>query len=187
MARGEIVLAQFLITTLPIVLTVVGCGLALLKGDAAEKQGATIMFVAWISENFVMMQKLAHGTTNLLFAIDVVLLLALCGVAWTCRRAWAVLASMAQAMAVLIHIMREMGVRIDGLTYFITLSIAGYGQLLALIIGTVIAWRERAALASFGIVAQPDDSSPASARSIRPSVFSTPKMATKDPNRGPWF
>ncbi len=178
----------FIFTALPIIATIVACGLALLKGDTVERNGATIMFVAWLSGNLMLLQKLGPATTNLLFAIDVVLFLSLSGLAWNSRRAWAVLAALTQALGILIHVSRDAGLPIDALTYFITLSIVGYSQLIALLVGTIVAWREREALASFGIDAQSAEaSSPAKARSISPSVFSTPKMATKDPNRGPWF
>jgi hypothetical protein len=181
-------LTRLLVIALPVIATLVACGIAFLKGDNSERHGAMIMFVAWVSGNLIIQQKLAHGTTELLFAIDVVVFGALAALAWTSRRAWAILASLAQAFQILVHIALEMGLRIDELTYIIALSISGYGQLLALAVGAVIAWREREALASFGIVVQPDEaSSPARARSISASVFSTPKIATKDPNRGPWF
>jgi hypothetical protein len=165
-------------------------GVALLKGDQPERYGAIIMFVAWVGSNLLLYSDISHNAlalTNGLFAIDIVVLLSLAGLAWTSRRAWAIIATILQALQVFIHVARDMGLPISDLTYFYALTVSGYGQLAAVLVGTLIAWRERAALASFGIVDQPGANSPASARAMRSSVRSTPKIATKDPNRGPWF
>ena len=107
--------------------------------------------------------------------------------AWTSRRAWAVLVALLQALQIIIHISRDLGFR--STTYLLLrLESPAMDRLFALIVGTIVAWREREALASFGITAQPADaSSPAKARSIRPIVFSRPKMAAKEPKRGPWL
>ncbi len=172
----------------PIISNVIAFGFAITKGDAPERNGALIMLVTWVSETLVAWQNLdATVTTNILFGTDIVLLLALSALAWSCRRAWAIVTCLAQALQIIVHVARDLGAQISDATYYNTLGVAGYCQTLALVVGTAIAWRERAALASFGIVDQPWAKSPASARSIRSSVRSTPKMATKDPNRGPWF
>lgn len=178
-------MSKLIFVDLPIAATLLICGLAMLKGDAPERQGATIMFVAWVSSNVVVRE--VTNPANLLFAIDVVVLISLSALAWTTRRAWAVVASVTQALEMVIHLARDMGAEIEVHAYYAAQAVSGYVQLLALLAGTIVAWRERAALASFGIIAQPDASSPASAPSMSSSVLSTPKIATKDPNRGPWF
>jgi hypothetical protein len=171
---------HFLLRYSPIIATVLACGFAI--------NGALILFVGWVSATLVAWQNLgATTTTNMLFAMDIVVLIILSALAWSCRKAWAILASLAQALQIIIHVARDLGAGINDTTYYNTLAIAGYGQLLALAVGTVIAWREREALASFGIVDQSAATSPASARAMRSSVRSTPKIATKDPKRGPWF
>jgi hypothetical protein len=181
-------LLQFVYETLPVVTTLLICGFALMKGDEPERYVSTITFVAWVSTNLIIWQKLDyHTTTNLLFAIDIVVLASLGVLAWKFARVWVILITALQALQIVIHIARDIGFKIDDHTYYYALTVSGYGQLIAMLVGTIIAWRERSALASFGIVAQPAVSSPASARSIRPSVLSTPKMATNDPKRGPWF
>jgi hypothetical protein len=172
---------------LPIVANVLALGFAILKGDAPERNGALILFVTWVGQSLVAWQNFQAAATNILFAMDIVVLATLSALAWSCRKAWAIMASLGQALQIIIHVARDLGVKISDSTYYDTLDIAGYGILLALTVGTAIAWRERAALASFGIVDQPGANSPASARSTRSSVRSTPKIATKDPNRGPWF
>jgi len=181
-------LGQFFQEILPIASTIGVCGVALLKGDEPERYGSTIMFVAWVSSTLLIWQRLGNVTlTNLLFGIDLVVLISLSALTWTYRRAWLVITTILQVLQIFSHIARDLGAKIDNLTYYYALTVSGYAQLLAILVGTVIAWRERAALASFGIVDQPGASAPASARSIRSSVLSTPKIATKDPNRGPWF
>lgn len=167
-------------------------GLALLKGDQPERYGVAIMFVAWVGSNLLMDQSSFHGLdratlTNALFAIDIVVLLSLAGLAWASRRAWAIFATVMQALQVFIHVARDMGLPIGNLTYFYALTVSGYGQLAAILLGTIIAWRERAALASFGIVDQPGASSPASARATRSSLASPSKTAARERNRASWF
>jgi hypothetical protein len=163
-------------------------GLALLKGDQPERYGVAIMFVAWVGSNLLMDQPLDRATlTNALFAIDIVVLISLAGLAWASRRAWAIFATVMQALQVFIHVARDMGLPINDLTYFYALTVSGYGQLAAVLLGTIVAWRERAALASFGIVDQPGASSPASARATRSSLDAPPKIATRDRNRASWF
>jgi hypothetical protein len=176
-------------SALPVLTTILACAFAMIKGDTPERYGATMMFVAWVCGVTILLQKQgAVITTNLLFAVDIVVFLVFCVLANGYRRGWIIVVALAQALEIVIHIAREIGMRIDNLTYIYTLSIAGYVEILALAAGTFIAWRERDALASFGIVAHPDDAnSPDRAASISASVFSTPKIATKDPNRGPWF
>ena len=177
---------DFFIADLPIIATLLASGFAILKGDAPERNGAFILFVTWVSQTLVAWQNLGAVTTNILFGMDIVVLATLSALAWSCRKAWAIVASLAQALQIIIHVARDLGAQISDSTYYETLAIAGYGQLLALAVGTVIAWREREALRSFGLIDQ-DGNVVANARSTSSSVLSTPKMATKDPNRGPWF
>jgi hypothetical protein len=172
---------------LPITATVLACGFAMLKGDTPERNGALILFVGWVSGTLVAWQRLGPITTNIFFGMDIVVLATLAALAWSCRKAWTIVASLSQALQIIVHVARDLGVKIDDVTYYNTLGIAGYGLLLALAVGTAIAWRERAALASFGIVDQSAANSPASARSTSSSARPTPKIATKHPKRGPWF
>jgi hypothetical protein len=159
----------------------------MLKGDAPERNGALILFVSWVSACLVAGQNLdATVTTNILFGIDIVVLATLSALAWSCRKAWAIVASLTQALQIIVHVARDLGAQISDSTYYDTLAIAGHGMALALVIGTAIAWREREALRSFGLIDQ-DGNVVANARSTSSSVLSTPKIATKDPNRGPWF
>lgn len=181
-------MAAFLSLYFPIIANVIAFGFAITKGDAPERNITLILLVAWVSETLVAWQDLnATLTTNILFGMDIVVLVTISALAWSCRRAWAIVASLAQALQIIVHVARDMGAQISDSTYYHTLGVAGYCQTFALVVGTAIAWRERAALASFGIVDQPGARSPTSARSMRSSVRRTPKMATKDPNRGLLF
>lgn len=179
---------HFIYETLPVISTFLICGFALMKGDEPERYVSIITFVAWVSSNLIIWQKIDYRTTtNLLFAIDLVVLAAFCVAARKFDRTWMIVISAMQALQIVIHIARDAGIGIDNHTYYYALTVSGYGQLITMLVGTAIAWRERAALASFGIVDQSRTSFPESARSISSSVLSTPKIATKDPNRGPWF
>lgn len=174
------------IADLPILANILACGFAILKGDAPERNGATVLFVAWVSGNLVIWQNLGAITTNILFALDIVVFVTLSALAWSSRKAWTILASLAQALQIIVHIARELGTKISDDTYYYTLAVAGYGIVLALFIGTAVAWRERAALQSFGLIDQ-DGKVISKARSTRSSVRPPPKIAATDPNRGSWF
>lgn len=180
-------MADFISIYLPIIANVIAFGFAITKGDAPERNIALILLVAWVSETLVAWQDLnATLTTNILFGMDIVVLVTISALTWSCRRTWAIVASLAQALQIIVHIARDMGAQINDSTYYNTLGIAGYCQTLALVIGTAVAWRERAALQSFGLIDQ-DGNVVSNARAMSSSVRSTPKMATKDPKRGPWF
>jgi hypothetical protein len=163
-----------------------GCGVALSLGGTTERQGAAIYFVSWIGSMMVMGDNLAFGYLALT-AIDVVMFGCLALLAWKSGRAWPAWASAFQAIELLADISKDLGLKVNGIAMYSAVNIASYGVIATMIIGAVVAWREREALKSFGIDDQLDSNSPARARSMSSSVRPTPKMATKDPKRGPWF
>lgn len=158
----------------------------MLKGDPTEQQGAAILFVTWIAWNFALAAA-NSATVYFLFAMDLVEFAAFVGLAWTSRRSWAIVAALLQSIGIIAYFARGIGVDVEEPAITAALRVAALGVRFALIAGTFVAWREREALKSFGIDPQASTSSPASARSMSSRVRATPKMATKDPNRGPWF
>jgi hypothetical protein len=163
------------------------CGFALVKGDAQERQAGMVLFIDTVAWNFAVADVVPTEKFSVFFWLDLVLFGTFALLSWKSVRTWPIWASAFQSIAVFVDICRNFGLKLPPFTYFSAINVSTYGVLVMLTLGTFIAWRERAALRAFGIDGQPSTSSPASARAIRSSVRPTPKMATKDPNRGPWF
>jgi hypothetical protein len=172
---------------LPALVMLACCGTALTIGSATERQGATIYFVAWIGCALVLSDHPIGAALDAFTAIDVVVFASFVLLAWKSKRTWPICAAAFQAVELLADTARYLGVSVKATAPIYAGNVAAYGILATMVAGAWLSWREREALRSFGINAQAETSSPASARSIRSSVRPTPKMATKDPNRGPWF
>jgi len=162
------------------------CGFAVASGGKTEQQGGAFTFVAWIGTLVVEADGSAHAQWGII-AIDSILFLIFVVLATNSHRSWPIWSSAFQAIGIFEEVAHELGTKIDNLSYIFADNISGNGVIMSMAIGAFVAWRERKALKAFGIDPQLETSSPASARSISSSVRPTPKMATKDPKRGPWF
>jgi hypothetical protein len=125
--------------------------LAALKGDRPERQAAAAILVCWVAT--LVFQDDAHrfgayATVVAMSACDFALLVALALIAARSRRGWPVWAAGFQAIAMFPHVIRLLNLKIKGSVFVTTLDISGYGVLIALAVGTIVAWRERATLKS---------------------------------------
>ncbi len=123
------------------------CVFALVKGDRTERIAGGLFLVSWVAS---MVAQEEAGFTAQRYAetaIDIVVLLPLGFLAWRSERSWPVWATAIQAVETAVHIARIAGFRVGSFTFQTALNLMAYGTIIALGIGTWIAWREREALA----------------------------------------
>ena len=123
---------------------VIVCGFAFLKGDEPERFWAGAYILGWFAS--LLIQANNNALTALsLFAIDVVMLLVLVGLVWKARRSWPTWAAAFQLIVVMSHLVAFTNLQSTRDAVIIVISLAGYGVLVALAIGTFWAWQERVA------------------------------------------
>jgi hypothetical protein len=122
------------------------CGVALWKGDRLEQWGGGLCFLAWLA-TILIQDDVGGGLQEYaLMGVDFAMLMALGALAWRGERTWPVWAAACQAITVAVHLAKFVDFRIPTVAYISALVLASYGVLVALAIGTVVAWREREAL-----------------------------------------
>ena len=122
------------------------CGTALWKGDRLEQWGGGLCFMAWLATILIQDDVSAHLEEYALLGVDCAMLAALGFLAWKAERSWPVWAAACQAITVAVHLAKMVDFRIPEVAYLSALVLASYGVLVALAVGTVVAWREREAL-----------------------------------------
>ena len=122
------------------------CAAALWKGDRLEQWGAGICILAWLATILIQDDAAAGIEEFALLGVDFAVLAALGVLAWRGVRSWPVWAAACQAITVAIHLAKMVDFRIPTAAYISALVLASYGVLIALAIGTAVAWREREAL-----------------------------------------
>ncbi len=122
------------------------CTCALIWGDRTEKLGGGLLVVAWAASLASQHDASLLRTQYAILAIDLVALGALSVLAWRSERSWPVWAAAFQAIEVAVHVAKAGGLRIPGVAYIAAVNLSAYGVMVALAVGTWIAWREREAL-----------------------------------------
>lgn len=122
------------------------CGSALWKGDRLEQWGGGLCFMAWLATILIQDDVSADIEQFALLGVDFAMLAALGFLAWKAERSWPVWAAACQAITVAVHLAKMVDFRIPEVAYLSALVLASYGVLVALAVGTVVAWREREAL-----------------------------------------
>ena len=127
------------------VFVVLVCAFAFLKGDEPERLAAGAYVLGWFATLLVQTDGELYETSPGVFAIDVLMLAVLGGLAWKTRRTWPAWASAMQLLVVMSHIVLYVDVRPPLSSFITVINLAGYGVLVALAIGTFWAWQERRA------------------------------------------
>jgi hypothetical protein len=122
------------------------CGAALWKGDRLEQWGGGLCFLAWLATILIQDDVAARIEQFALMGVDLVMLAALGALAWKGERSWPIWAAACQAITVAVHLAKFVDFRIPEIAYISALVLASYGVLVALAIGTFVAWLEREAL-----------------------------------------
>lgn len=125
------------------------CTFALLKGERIERIGATAYLMAWLLTTLISQAygDEAHGNWIMLL-VDVSLLAAFVTLIWKAPRNWPVWASAFQALIVASQILILARFDTPIVSYYRIVNVASYGILIALAIGTFIAWQESLAVRS---------------------------------------
>ena len=122
------------------------CGAALWKGDRLEQWGGGLCFLAWLASLLIQDDASLDLQEYAMLGVDFAMLVALGVLAWSGERTWPVWAAACQAITVAVHLAKMVDFRIPTVAYISALVLASYGVLIALAIGTFVAWREREAL-----------------------------------------
>lgn len=134
-----------LLSQIAFVCIVVVSGFVLLKGDEPERTGVVAYLIAVLASVLMQNKGSLSGIHWGLLAIDAALLAVYAGLAWKSRRSWPVWASGLQALIVMIHLLLLIDSRPPLAAFYAVINLAGYGVLLALATGALMAWRDRRA------------------------------------------
>ena len=119
---------------------------AFVKGDEPERLAMGAYLLGWMAGLLIQDDTGLHSNWQPgMFALDVVMLLVLGGLAWKFKRSWPIWAASLQLIIVMSHLVILFDLR-SGMTAFYTvMNIASYGILVAIGLGTFWAWQERRA------------------------------------------
>ena len=119
---------------------------ALTKGGRPERIGAGTMLIAWflsiLAQNMVGYEAMQWPV----FIIDIIVLGIFVALVWKSPRSWPVWASALQLLAVASHVMVFMKMQPTISAFYTVVNMTGYGIMLAITIGAVLAWQERRAV-----------------------------------------
>jgi hypothetical protein len=127
------------------VFTVLVAVFAFVKGDEPERVGAGAFLLAALAGLLIQDEGAANGPHWGLMALDIVLLAIFGGLVWKSRRAWPVWACALQALIVSSHIMVVLDLRPPAVAFYTVINLAGYGDQVALAVGTCWGWQVRRA------------------------------------------
>ena len=86
------------------------------------------------------------STQYAVMAIDIIMLIVFSVLAWRSDRSWPMWAAAFQAIGVAVNLGKASGLRINGFLYIVAYNLSAYYVAGALLVGTIIVWREREAL-----------------------------------------
>ena len=119
---------------------------AFAKGDEPERLAMGAYLLGWMAGLLLQDDRGLHSNWQPgMFALDVVMLLVLGGLAWKFHRNWPIWAAALQLIIVMSHLVILFGMRAGIMSFYTILNLAGYGVLLAIGLGTFWAWQERRA------------------------------------------
>lgn len=118
---------------------------AFLKGDEPERVGAGAFALALLAGLMVQNDSQLFGPQWGLMAVDTIMLGVYAALAWKSWRSWPVWASALQALIVMSHLLTLIDLRPPITAFYAVINLANYGILLAIVMGTYRAWRDRRA------------------------------------------
>ena len=121
------------------------CGFAFLKGDEPERIWAGAYILGWFASLLVQDSVGSFTARMSFFGIDVIMLGVLVGLVWKARRSWPTWAAAFQLIVVMSHLVAFTDLQSTKAAVITVISLAGYGVLVALAVGTFWAWQERVA------------------------------------------
>lgn len=122
------------------------CLFALTKGGHPERIGAAVVLSGWFL-SILAQRYIGYAATQWpVLLIDVIALAVFVALVWKAPRSWPVWASAFQLLAVSSHVMVLMKLRPEISAFYTVLNMSGYGIIVALAVGTFLAWQERRAV-----------------------------------------
>ena len=119
---------------------------AFVKGDEPERLAMGAYLLGWMAGMLIQGDGDLHRNWQPgLFALDVVMLLVLGGLAWKFKRSWPIWAASLQLIIVMSHLVILFDMRAGIMAFYTILNMASYGVLVAIGLGTFWAWQERRA------------------------------------------
>lgn len=119
---------------------------ALTKGGRPERIGTGTMLVAWFLSILAQMMVGYEAMQWPVFIIDIIVLGVFVALVWKSPRSWPVWASALQLLAVASHVMVFLKMQPTISAFYTVVNMTGYGIMLAITIGAVLAWQERRAV-----------------------------------------
>lgn len=118
---------------------------AFIKGDDLERIGAGSFLLAWLASLLVQEESNLREPQIAMMAIDAALLVVFAGLAWRAPRNWPVWAAGLQLLVVTSHVFTLIGAQHPVKSLYVIMSLAGYIQIILIILGTFWAWQNRRA------------------------------------------
>lgn len=127
------------------------CSFALSKGERIERVGASAFLVAWL---LTLLIGEAFGNESqgnwLLFMVDLGLLTAFAAIVWKAPRNWPIWACACQVLIVASQIIVLSDIDTPMISYVRVVNMASFGILIAIAVGTFMAWQEKLAIRGAG-------------------------------------
>ena len=134
-----------LATQIGLLLVVLVCAFAFLKGDETERLGAGAYILSWFASLLLQRDGELYDVQWGVFAVDTAMLVVLGGLMWKSRKSWLVWAAACNLLIVMSHVVLMIDVRPPMAAFVTAVNLAGYGILISLAVGTFWAWQERRA------------------------------------------
>ena len=121
-------------------------GAAVAFGGALERRAAAWIWAAWMMTPLLQALSGEFDPAMLFAVVDATMLMILTGLAWRSGRTWTLAAVAAQALSLVIDLVR-LAAPFGSYAYLTALAVAAYGLLAALAWGVWTSWRARQAAA----------------------------------------
>jgi len=129
-------------TLISLVLAILICGVAIWRGDYAARRVGAAQLICWIGSLLVYRRDAYNADLGVL-VIDILTLVYFAWVSLRSRRLWSVVVSAFQAIIVATHVATIIDLRVTMGTFFMSMALWSYGNLLCIAFGTWAGWRER--------------------------------------------
>lgn len=121
------------------------CGLALWQGDRDVRLAGASLLIAWLGSSTAESYAQTGEPLYVVLVIDLALLVAFSVVTYRSDRWWPIAMTLLHATGIVGHITYLFEVKVSVAVYYTLIGVPSIGLLVALLTGTVGAWRERAA------------------------------------------
>ena len=118
------------------------CGVAIWRGDHAARRIGAAQLLCWVG-SLLVYRRDAYNADFGVLVIDISALVYFAWISMRSRRLWTVVVSAFQAIIVASHVAVIIDLRVTMGTFFMSMALWSYGNLLCIAFGTWAGWRER--------------------------------------------